>query len=103
MLEASDAEAALDIAASHEGKIDLLLTDVVLASMDGRQLAERVVAARPEVKVLFTSDQLDDVTGDDLVTDAGPAFIAKPFSAESLGRKVREVLRKTSGVYPVPR
>jgi two-component system cell cycle sensor histidine kinase/response regulator CckA len=86
VLEASDAEAALTLLERHAGPIHLLLTDVLMPGLSGPELAARVVARRPEVKVLLMSGYSDSAA-------AGSAeLLQKPFSPEALARKVRETL-----------
>jgi PAS domain S-box-containing protein len=92
VLSAADAGEALALEAGHEGLIDLVLTDVVLPGMNGKQLAERLKILRPETKVLFTSGYSQDVIAERGVMDRGVAYIAKPYSPRDLAAKVREVL-----------
>jgi PAS domain S-box-containing protein len=92
VLEAPDGKAALDKAAEHDGPIHLLITDVIMPEMSGRQLAERLRERRPELKVLFVSGYTDNAIIRHGVLEPGIAFLQKPFSPESLARKVREVL-----------
>ena len=92
VLESQDVTDALQIADKHQGKISLLLTDVVMPQMSGRLLAERLTARRPEMKVLFMSGYTDDaVLRHGILYDRTP-FLEKPFTREALIRKVREVL-----------
>jgi CheY-like chemotaxis protein len=92
VLEAPNGRAALDIVAKHRGPIHLLLTDVVMPEMSGRQLADQLKAQRPEIKVLFVSGYTDDSVVRHGVLEAGIAYLQKPFSPDTLATKVREVL-----------
>jgi two-component system, cell cycle sensor histidine kinase and response regulator CckA len=97
VLEAADGECALALARAHEGAIDLLLTDVVMPKMNGRDLAVAMQRVRPKTKVVFMSGYASRATGGDPI-DQPPAigpgdnYIQKPFVAETLSRKVREIL-----------
>ena len=91
VLDAANGRAALEVAAGFVGTIDLLLTDVIMPEMNGRQLADRLTASRPGIKVMFASGY----SADDLVrhgVEAGMAYMQKPFSPEALAQKVRDVL-----------
>jgi len=93
VLLASSGEEALRVVEDGREPIHLLLTDVILAGgMSGRALAERVRALRPELKVLFVSGYTSDVTILHGLLEQGVTLVQKPFTAESLGGKVREVL-----------
>jgi two-component system, cell cycle sensor histidine kinase and response regulator CckA len=83
---------AFDLAAEHIGKIDLLMTDVVMPEMNGRDLAEKLQALYPDLKVLFMSGYTANVIAHHGVLDADVHFIQKPFSMKKLSVKVREAL-----------
>ena len=92
VLEASDGEVALRLAQRQRGPIHLLLTDVVMPRVSGRELAEQLTRARPDMKVLYASGYTDDSVVRHGILELGTAYLQKPFSPESLARKVRDVL-----------
>ena len=81
-----------DVLSYTEGPIHLLLTDVVMPGGSGRDVSAVVAAAHPAVKVLYTSGFTDDAIVHRGALDPGVAFIPKPFTVDSLSRRVREVL-----------
>jgi CheY-like chemotaxis protein len=85
---------ALRLAEAHADQLDLLITDVVMSGMNGRELANRVVAQFPSVKVLFVSGYTADVIAQHGILEKGVHFMQKPFSKSDIGIKVREVLGK---------
>ena len=85
------AEAA-DISERFQGRIDLMVTDVIMPGMNGSQLASQLTVQRPEMKVLYVSGYKDDAIVHHGVLEPGLAFLEKPFSPKMLARKVREVL-----------
>jgi PAS domain S-box-containing protein len=92
VLEAADSAAAVHICSDEPGPIHLLLTDVIMPGLNGRQLAERIVALRPKVKVLYMSGYTENVIGHDGTIEPGVNLLQKPFSLPALKNKVREVL-----------
>ncbi len=80
------------LAAQYEGPIDLLLADVVMPQMGGPALAARLLPGRPEMQVIYVSGYADEAIGDPEMLKAGAAFLQKPFTLDSLVRKVREIL-----------
>lgn len=88
---------ALDVASHSSGRIHLLITDVIMPEMGGRQLAERLTVIRPDIKVLFMSGYSDDAVLRQGVERDEIAFLAKPFSLEDLTGKVRELLDQERG------
>jgi len=100
ILEAAQGDEALLLAARHAGPIHLLLTDVVMPRMTGRELAEQLRPARPAMKVLYMSGYAEDVIASRGLLDPGLLHIPKPFASEALARKVREVLGSTPDPAP---
>jgi CheY-like chemotaxis protein len=93
VLEASEGDEALRLAKAYSGRaIDLLLTDVVMPQLGGRSLAAYMAACFPGIKVLFTSGDAEHGIVHHGQLDQSVAFLAKPFSAVALARKVRAVL-----------
>jgi PAS domain S-box-containing protein len=97
VLEARQGAEALRISARHQGPIHLMLTDVVMPEMSGRELAQRLMPLRPDMRVLYMSGYTDDAIVRHGVLDAGIAFIAKPFTPDGLAAKVRDVLDSPAG------
>jgi PAS domain S-box-containing protein len=94
VLEAPDGMQALEIAAAHKGKIQLLVTDVVMPRVSGRDLAARLTAVRPDLKVLYISGYTDDSVFRHGVLEGGMAFLQKPFNLKALAAKIREILER---------
>jgi CheY-like chemotaxis protein len=92
VLEAASGDEALSIYKQHGGHIELIITDVVMPKMGGRELAQSLVALTPGVKVLYLSGYTDDAIVRHGLLDQRLAFLQKPFTPDSLLRKMREVL-----------
>jgi len=92
VLEACDGEEALSLAAQHPGPIDLLLTDTVMPKLSGREVASRLAARFPDLKVVFMSGYTDDAVVRHGVLEAGVPFLQKPFTPDALACKLRDVL-----------
>ena len=92
VLEARQGTEALELSQRHKGRIHLLVTDVVMPQMSGRELSERIRLAHPDTKVLYISGYTDNVVVPHGMLDEGAQFLQKPFAPEALARKVREML-----------
>jgi signal transduction histidine kinase/CheY-like chemotaxis protein len=96
VLEARHGADALEVSNRHAGTIHLLVTDVVMPQMSGRELSQRLSTLRPDLKVLYMSGYTDDAIVRHGVLASGIAFLSKPFTPDALALKVREVLDGTS-------
>jgi PAS domain S-box-containing protein len=94
VLVAEDGAGALDVVDKHPGPIHVLLTDLVMPGMSGRDLAGVVTARRPSIRVIFMSGYTADIPAD-LGVEGGPLFLSKPFSEQALTSKLREALDPT--------
>jgi PAS domain S-box-containing protein len=92
VMQAGDGPSALELLRRHTGKLDLLVTDVVMPGMSGPEVAQAVTSMRPGTEVLYTSGYTDSAIGHHGVLEPGIAFLQKPFSADDLTRKVRSLL-----------
>ncbi len=92
VLEARHGRSAVSLSRAFQGPINLLLTDVVMPGMSGRELAERLAPQRPEMKVLYISGHSSDAIVQHGVLDPAIAYLQKPFTRDALARKVRVVL-----------
>jgi PAS domain S-box-containing protein len=92
VLSADNGEAALALAARYPGKIHLLFTDLLMPGMSGTELAAKLLAAQPNIKILYMSGYTEDVVSRHPIGLAGPSLLQKPFSHRVLADKVREVL-----------
>jgi PAS domain S-box-containing protein len=92
VIEAPDGAFALQLSSAHDGPIHLLLTDVVMPGINGRELAEQLARSRPAIKVLYMSGYSENAIGHNGTLDAGISLLQKPFTLPALKAKVREVL-----------
>jgi CheY-like chemotaxis protein len=95
VLEAGNPEEALVVVRGHSGSIDLLLTDVIMPGMSGRELAERVLSSQTDIKILYMSGYTGEAIARHGILEEGVEFIPKPFTPEGIVHKVREVLDAT--------
>jgi CheY-like chemotaxis protein len=94
VLTAGDGQEAIDVSRSHPGEISLLVTDVVMPNMSGKQVAEALVSSRPGLKVLYLSGYTENTVVVQGVLDSSVNFLSKPFTHEALARKIREILAR---------
>lgn len=92
VLEAANGAAALDVAREYEGEIHLVVTDVIMPGMSGNELVTQLKTTRPGIKSLFVSGYPDDAIAPHGILDPGITFLQKPFTGESLTRKIRELM-----------
>ena len=95
VLSTATTDDAIRLATEHEGEIQLLLTDVVMPEMNGRDLARKILSLQPKIQCLFMSGYTADVIARHGVLDEDINFIHKPFSKQSLGAKIRGILDKS--------
>ncbi len=101
VIEAADGAVAVQVAVAHEGMIHLLLTDVIMPGMNGRELAQRITEIRPNTRVLYMSGYTENVIGKNGTLDDGVRLLQKPFTLRELKNRVREVLDSTRSTLEV--
>ncbi|QVL34113.1 PAS domain S-box protein [Telmatocola sphagniphila] len=94
VLTAESGKEALDVVQRHQGGIDLLLTDVIMPGMSGRELSEVLTQKTPKLKVLYASGYTEDAVIRHGILDLEVSFLQKPYTPTSLARKVREILER---------
>jgi PAS domain S-box-containing protein len=92
VIEARNGQEALDICGRHDGRIDIVVTDMVMPEMSGAELVQRMEACNPQIRVLFMSGYTRDVVARESIMREGSGFIEKPFTPDDLAMKVREVI-----------
>jgi signal transduction histidine kinase/DNA-binding response OmpR family regulator len=92
VLQARDGKHALEICEKYPGEIDVLICDVIMPQMDGRQLVQRAIPLKPKMKVIYTSGYTEDAIVHRGILDTGIFFIKKPFNSDTLLEKVRSVI-----------
>jgi two-component system, cell cycle sensor histidine kinase and response regulator CckA len=100
VLKASTPGEAIRLAHEHVGEIHLVITDVIMPVMNGRQLASNLLSVYPQIKRLFMSGYTADIIAHHGVLDEGVHFIQKPFQLSALAAKLREVLDTCDRMYP---
>jgi PAS domain S-box-containing protein len=98
VLQAADGHAALELAGLHDGPIHLLMTDVVMPGISGRELAQRISKVRADVKVLYMSGYTDQAVVHHGILDSGSVLLQKPFTMATLATKLREILASEEAV-----
>ena len=95
-LSAANGQDAMELAQGYPGKIDLLLTDVVMHPLSGPMLAEKLMRSRPEMKVIYISGYANPSLAPDGVLKPGTVLVHKPFTMKILSAKLREVLENSA-------
>ncbi|HVP64343.1 MAG TPA: response regulator [candidate division Zixibacteria bacterium] len=99
VIEASHPHEALERYEQHGGKIDLLVTDVVMPGMDGHDLAERLTQKQPSIKLMFMSGYTENALLKRGIRDMNAAYLQKPFTLQALLEKVREVIADANSTW----
>jgi YesN/AraC family two-component response regulator len=99
-MEAENGDCGLRLAESFKDHIDILITDVVMPGIGGRELAKRLIELRPDISVLYLSGYTEDAVVTQGTLGPNIAFLQKPFTLHNLAKKVREVIRSKSASAP---
>jgi two-component system cell cycle sensor histidine kinase/response regulator CckA len=97
VIDAANGAEAIGLSAGHPGPIHMMITDIVMPGMNGRELADHLQAQRPDMKILFMSGYTADVIVQRGIIDSMEGFLAKPFSPIALTATIREVLGRHAG------
>jgi CheY-like chemotaxis protein len=100
VVEASHGAEALEVARRYQGPLDMLVTDMVMPKMSGRELADRLLEEHPQLKILFISGYTSDTAARHGILEGEMAFLQKPFGLRDLARKIREVLNASRDNVP---
>jgi CheY-like chemotaxis protein len=100
VVEAGDGAEALELARRYHGPLHMLVTDMVMPKMSGRELADRLLELNPQLKVLFISGYTSDTAARHGILEGEMAFLQKPFGLRDLARKIREVLSTSRDTVP---
>ena len=92
MLEAVNGEDALKVISDYKGKIDVIISDVIMPGMNGPEMVEKILAQYPDIKIIFISGYTEDALSKDQLDNHQVNFLAKPFSLKQLASKVKEVI-----------
>jgi CheY-like chemotaxis protein len=103
VIEAENGECGLRVAEAFKEDIDILITDVMMPGIGGRELAKKLLLLRPGISVLYLSGYTEDAVVTPGALGPGTGFLQKPFTLQNLAKKVREVLRSRSAPTPVPK
>jgi CheY-like chemotaxis protein len=96
LLDTASSQEALHLCQQYQGTIHLLITDIVMAGMNGRELAQQIVRLRPQIKVLLTSGYAEELIEPGKLLEPGVSFLQKPFTPDTLNWKIRQILSDSS-------
>ncbi len=102
ILVAKSGHEALKVVKGHDGKLDLLLTDVIMSNMNGLELAKTMVTDNPDLKVIFMSGCLQPAIDSQNTPCFGNGFVQKPFSHKTLTNHIKKALKEMNRSFPLP-